>query len=59
MKVVHGFQIQVGEDIGIVDDKRFIAIKEFSCLHQATSRIEKQVALITNVNIKSEILFFF
>ena len=59
MEVVHGFQIQVGENIGIVHDKRFIAIKVFSCLHQTATRIEKQVALITNVNIKSEILFFF
>ena len=56
MPAVKGLQIHIRPDIGIVHQERFIPIQPGTCLPYASSRIQQQIALVTDVYIYTEVM---
>lgn len=59
MVFVQSFQVGIGENIDVVYQERFVALKEWFRLFDASSRVEQQVAFVADVNGQSEVLVGF
>ena len=53
--VNHIGEIQIGENIGIVSQKRFVALKEVTGFKDSAAGVEQEVAFVADGDVSAEI----
>ena len=48
MRWFHEPQVEIGEDVGVVEQYRFIAVKQRTCFQQPSAGVEQSVAFVAN-----------
>ncbi len=59
MTLIHGKQVNVGENVGIVHEEWLIAVEEWTRLEDAATSVEQEVSLVADVDIQSKVVVLF
>lgn len=58
MPVIEFFQVDIGKDIYVVNEERFISVKKRGSMFDASACIQQVFAFIGNMDIDSEVILF-
>ena len=54
--LIHGIEVDVGQDVGIVHKEWLITVEEMFCLEYSATGVEQHVTLVADVDVKSKII---